>query len=99
MKPEELACRVYERFQTRDVFQIARSARLGIVYQKWHPVTAGELHRRSRTIYVNENAALDRATIVAHELGHFFLREYGVHKVLDEEKFCDRFAECFLKSE
>lgn len=99
MKPEELARLVGERYLTRDVYAIAEFASLKIVYQRWHPVTVGEFDRRARTITVNENAAIEKERIIAHELGHYFLRFFEVKNVADEESFCDDFAKSLLNGE
>ncbi len=99
MKPDELARRVFERYRTRNVYEIAETARLKIIYQRWHPVTVGELDRGAQTITVNENAGVEKERIIAHELGHFFLRFFEVKNVADEESFCDDFAKSLLKSE
>lgn len=88
---------VFERFQTRDVFRIAEKAGVKIVYGKWFPVTLGEFDWRAKTICVNENAAIKREKIIAHELGHYFLREFKVINIENEERFCDEFAEELLK--
>ncbi len=78
------ARRVVVRFQTDEVFALARRAGVKIVYERWPPVTIGECEARSRTIRVNLRAVervnssehfdkefLGRA-IIAHELGHLF---------------------------
>ena len=93
----ELAEQVLLRFQTSDVFEIAEIINLKIVYQKWFPVTSGEFDWRTKTIIVNENANIPYEKIIAHELGHYFLREFGVENVADEEKFCDEFASEILE--
>lgn len=93
----ELAEQVLRRFQTSDVFKIAEIINLKIVYQKWFPVTLGEFDWRTKTIIVNENANIPYEKIIAHELGHYFLREFGVENVADEEKFCDEFASEILE--
>ncbi len=88
-----LAGRVFEDFQTRDVFEITRKAGLKIIFQNWFPVTAGEIDYDTKTIYVNGNANFTAEKIVAHELGHYFLRQFDVKNVTDEESFCDEFAD------
>lgn len=93
----ELAEQVLLRFQTSDVFKIAEIIGLKIVYQKWFPVTLGEFDWRTKTIIINENANIPYEKIIAHELGHYFLREFGVENVVDEEKFCDEFASEILE--
>ena len=97
---DALAEKVFGKFRTRDVFELAAGAGLTIVYRRWFPVTVGELDRRAKTICVNEAAEIDRRTIIAHELGHYFLHEFGARPAAaaDEEKFCDEFAERLLKN-
>ena len=93
----ESAERIFLRFQTCDIFKIAESADLKISYQKWFPVTLGEFDWRTKTIIVNENANIPFEKIIAHELGHYFLREFKIENVVDEESFCDEFADEMLK--
>lgn len=90
--------KVYEKFQTRDVLEIAEKSGISIIYQKWHPVTVGEFDWRTKTICVNQNAEISSEKIIAHELGHYFLREFEVRGVLNEEGFCDDFADALLKT-
>ena len=92
-----LAESVFSQFKMSDVFQIADKCGLKIVYQKWFPVTLGEFDWKNKTIIVNENAQISPEKIIAHELGHYFLRKFDVKNVLDEEKFCDEFADELLK--
>jgi Zn-dependent peptidase ImmA (M78 family) len=99
MKSDELARKIRARFQTRDVYAIADKSRIRIINQKWHPVTLGEFDWRAKTIYVNENAAIKSEKIIAHELGHYFLKFFEVKNVADEERFCDEFAGCLLTDE
>ena len=70
---------------------------LKISYQKWFPVTLGEFDWRTKTIIVNENANIPFEKIIAHELGHYFLREFKIENVVDEESFCDEFADEMLR--
>jgi Zn-dependent peptidase ImmA (M78 family) len=93
----EASEQVFSRFQTCDVFEIAEKVGVKIVYQKWFPVTLGEFDWRTKTIIVNENAPIAAEKIIAHELGHYFLREFDVKNVADEENFCDEFANELLK--
>ncbi len=80
----ETARCVAGRFETDEVFTLARRAGVKIVYERWPLVTIGECEKRSRTIRVNLNA-IERADsikhlgkellermIIAHELGHLF---------------------------
>lgn len=99
---KDLVSLIVFRCGTRDVFEIAEKTGVKIVFRKWFPTTAGEFHRKTKTIYVNENAAIAAEKIVAHELGHYFLREYETPRRrnaedFDEEKLCDEFAEELLK--
>ena len=89
-----LAIEVVSKFQTNHIFEIAQKVNVSIIYEKWFPVTFGEFDRQKRRITVNENAEIPLEKIIAHELGHYFLQDL---KVLDEEKFCDEFAEELLK--
>lgn len=98
----DLASIIFCRYGTRDVYAIAERAGLKIVYQKWFPATAGEFHFKTKTIYVNENAGIPTEKIIAHELGHYFLKESETQRRrdaedFDEEEFCDEFAEKLLK--
>ena len=92
-----LAEDIFSQFQTRDVYEIAEKSNIKIVNQKWFPVTLGEFDWKTKTIIVNENAAVKKERIIAHELGHYFLRQFDVKNVADEEKFCDEFADELLK--
>ena len=91
-----LAESVFSQFETCDVFEIAEKSGMSIIYQKWFPVTLGEFDWKSKTIIVNENAGIEKEKIVAHELGHYFLKEFAI-KITDEERFCDEFADELLK--
>lgn len=92
-----LAEMLVRRLETRDVFEIAADAGLRIVYQKWFPVTLGEFDWTTQTICVNENAPVEAEKIIAHELGHFFVRKLEIKNIADEEHFCDRFAARLLR--
>jgi len=94
-----LATEVASRFQTKCVFEIARKSNIAIVYGKWFPVTLGEFDIKNKRITVNENGEIPFERVVAHELGHYFLRENFEPGPLsfDEEKFCDEFADELLK--
>ena len=102
-KMTDLASFIAGRYGTRDVFVIAERVGLKIVYQKWFPATAGEFHFKTKTIYVNENAGIPPEKIIAHELAHYFLKEFETPRrcrdaeEFNEEKFCDEFAEKLLK--
>ena len=91
-----LAEYVCNLFQTRNVYEIAAKSGVKIVYQKWFPVTFGEFDRKKQIIVINENAPIAVEKIIAHELGHFFVKEFAV-KITNEETFCDEFADVLLK--
>lgn len=93
----DLARRVFHKYRTRNVFELAESSGVKIAFQKWFPVTFGEFDWRTKTIYVNENARIELEKIIAHELGHYFLREFEIKKDGDEESFCDEFADELLR--
>lgn len=98
MEGNKLAEKVFDKFQTFDVFEIAEKSGVKIIYRKWFPVTVGEFDWRRKTICVNENAGIERKKIIAHELGHYFLREFEIKNIENEEKFCDEFADEILKA-
>ena len=96
---ENFVDRVARDYGTRDVFAIAEKAKVPIIYESWHPVTYGEFERKTKTISVNlralaaiENASDFERTIVAHELAHFFARDWRLEREA-EENFARRFAE------
>lgn len=95
MKAFEKAKKVAEKFGTRDCFAIAEKSGVKIVYQSWHPVTAGEYDKKAKTICVNLRALnggnISKESIVAHELGHFFAAEFDFDKKA-EESFAVEFA-------
>ncbi|MCU0238996.1 MAG: hypothetical protein MUC29_06105 [Pyrinomonadaceae bacterium] len=88
-----LAQKVYCDFGTNNVFEIAEKLEILIVYEKWFPVTLGEFDKKNKRITVNENAKISFKKIIAHELGHYFAQNL---KLVEEEKFCDEFAENLL---
>lgn len=92
MNTNELTEKVVNRFQTRDVSRIAEKSGLKIIYEKWFPVTLGEFDWKKREIRVNENAEISFDKIIAHELGHYFVKFYELNVKGDEETFCDEFA-------
>jgi Zn-dependent peptidase ImmA (M78 family) len=98
MTARQLAKKIFEEFETRDVYQIAGKSNLKIIYEKWFPVTAGEFYWQTKTICVNENSPVGSEQIIAHELGHFFVRKFELKKISDEEEFCDDFANSLLKN-
>ncbi len=90
---------------SRDVFEIAESAGVKIVYESWHPLTIGEFEKRRRTIRVNrtaleksENAETLEKEIIAHELGHFFAVDLKLEQK-EEEKFARLFAKELLAND
>ncbi len=96
IKGQEFAKQVLENFGTNDVFVIAESAGVKIIYQSWFPVTIGEFDRKNRLICVNLNAKKQREKIIAHELGHFFAQELDLNEA-EEESFCHEFARSFTE--
>jgi Zn-dependent peptidase ImmA (M78 family) len=92
----KLAEKVMNRFHTNSVDEIARTLGISIVYEKWFPITLGEFDRKNRRITVNENATIPFETIIAHELGHYFLEEFSRQRHRDAEKICDEFADELL---
>lgn len=97
MEGIKLAGKIISKFQTGDVFEIARKLNISIVYEKWFPVTLGEFDKKNRRITVNENAQISFEKIIAHELGHYFLEEIAPQRHRDAEKICDDFAEELTK--
>ncbi len=89
---------VIEKFNTRDVFEIAEKAGVRVVYESWFPATIGEFDRKNKRICVNLNAIVPVEKIIAHELGHFFAHGLNLKKS-EEEKFCDDFAKSLLETE
>lgn len=94
----EAARQVREKFATRDVFSIAETIGLKIVYESWFPVTVGEFDKKRRTIFVNERAEESDEKIIAHELGHYFAQNFEMNKA-EEERFAHDFAEHFVRKE
>lgn len=92
----EFAKQISAKFETGDVFEIAKKARVKIIYEKWFPTTIGEFDRKNQTICVNLNAAESIENIIAHELGHFFALDLSLSRA-DEEEFCDNFAKSLLE--
>jgi Zn-dependent peptidase ImmA (M78 family) len=94
-----LSKKIISKFGTNDVCEIARRLDISIAYAKWFPITLGEFDKKNKRITVNENAKIPLKKIIAHELGHYFLRENFDLGTLtfDEEKFCDEFAEALTQ--
>ncbi len=103
-----LVRKIVKKFQTNDVFEIARRLNISITYGKWFPVTLGEFDKKNKRITVNLNAEISFEKIIAHELGHCFLEEIlpvgspafrlnTLKRELQTEKICDDFAEELLR--
>lgn len=93
-----------KKYQTLDLLELIEKTGVRIIFQNWAPVTFGEFNHQTKTIYVNNHAKIEAKIIIAHELGHYFLKEFldstnveieGVY----EESICDAFAESLLKNE
>ena len=89
---------------TPDVFEIARSNGVTIVYGSWHPITIGEFERCTKTIRVNTRALVgtehegkQEIKIIAHELGHFFATSMEMNSE-SEEAFAHAFAMALVGS-
>jgi len=93
---QELAKRIFAKYDTENVFEISEKAGVKIVYEKWFPTTIGEFDRKNKTICVNLNAQEKVEKILAHELGHFFAQDLNLSRA-EEEKFCDDFAKSLLE--
>ncbi len=97
MTGTELAQQISQRYRTADVAELARLAGVVVRYERWHPVTVGEYHKKARTICINLNASVEPNRILAHELGHFFIHEAGlVLSRAEEEALAEKFAEAFF---
>lgn len=96
MNALETIGKIIEELGTRDVFFIAAKSGVKIIYENWHPVTAGEFDKKNRTISVNLRAVeigrFSEKTIIAHELGHFFAPVEFRRNRQTEEDFAVRFA-------
>ena len=93
----KIAQKIVADLETRDVYEIAQRSDISVEFERWYPVTLGEFDRKNRRITVNRNAAVGAETIVAHELGHYFLQDLAASEGLDIERFCDRFADALLR--
>ena len=96
MKATELAETILRRFKTQNVSKIAEKSGVNVIYEKWFPVTLGEFDWKKREIRVNQNAKISFNKIIAHELGHYFIKIYELKIAGDEEVFCDEFADKLL---
>ena len=93
----KIAQKIVADLETRDVYEIARRSDISVVFERWYPVTLGEFDRKNRRITVNRNAPVAVETIVAHELGHYFLQDLVPGEGVDIERLCDRFADALLR--
>lgn len=100
MKGSLKAQNVIKSFGTNNVFAIAEKSGVEIVYEYWHPVTVGEFDKKKNIICVNLQALTHKkfseCAIVAHELGHFFAKEFNFDRK-NEEIFACEFAEELIK--
>lgn len=88
-----LAQKIIEKYNTTDVFAIAKQAGIDVIYEKWQPVTYGEFDKKNKTICINLNAPLSIEHILAHELGHFFIHQMSIElNKKDEENIVEDFA-------
>lgn len=95
MTGSELANLVIDRFGTRDVRDIAVRSGIAVVWQNWHPVTAGEFDAKRMRIVINARANVTAERVLAHELGHYFLRDQRL-ELPNVEEICDDFASAML---
>ncbi|GAA4451146.1 hypothetical protein GCM10023189_12770 [Nibrella saemangeumensis] len=93
MNGKELAQQVIERYGTSDAFALVERAGISLSYGRWHPVTLGEYDKKTRSICINLNAAIDKELIIAHELGHYFAADLpGQRSRAEEEQIAEDFA-------
>jgi Zn-dependent peptidase ImmA (M78 family) len=93
MTGSELAQKVIQHYGTADVFELVQSTGVTILYAHWHPTTMGEFHKKTKTIYINLDALIEKERIIAHELGHYFIDHFGLKMSKDdEEKTVQEFA-------
>lgn len=93
MTGADLTVKIVAQYGTANVFDLIQSAGITLVYAHWHPTTMGEFHKKTKTIYVNLNAGLEKEQIIAHELGHYFMDFYGVKlSRLEEEMQVEEFV-------
>jgi Zn-dependent peptidase ImmA (M78 family) len=95
IEARKIADMIFEKFGTKDVFEIAEKARVKIVFERWFPATIGEFDRKNKLICVNLNASEKVEKIIAHELGHFFAHDFNFDKV-EEERFARKFAQILI---
>jgi Zn-dependent peptidase ImmA (M78 family) len=93
MKGSELAQKVIQHYGTANVFELVQSTGVTVLYAHWHPTTMGEFHKKTKTIYVNLEAPIEKERIIAHELGHYFIDHFGLKMSKgDEEKIVINFV-------
>jgi Zn-dependent peptidase ImmA (M78 family) len=93
MTGSELAQKVIQQYGTANVLRLVQSTGVTIFYAHWHPTTVGEFHKKTKTIYVNLNALIEKEDIIAHELGHYFIDHFGLKMSKnDEEKIMTDFV-------
>lgn len=99
MTGAELAHQISQRYGTTDATEIAQRAGVVVRYERWHPATMGEYHKKDRTICINLAAPLEPTQILAHELAHFFIHEAAILLPrLEEEKLAESFADALIKA-
>jgi Zn-dependent peptidase ImmA (M78 family) len=86
MTGQELAQKVVAKYATTDVLAIAKLLNINVMYEKWHPSTVGEFDKKTKTICINLNAEMPPLSILAHELGHYFLNEMNTRFERNEEE-------------
>jgi Zn-dependent peptidase ImmA (M78 family) len=86
MTGSELAQKVRHQYGPADVFELVQATGVTILYAHWHPTTMGEFHKKTKTIYVNLNASIEKEHIIAHELGHYFIDYFGLKMSKDKEE-------------
>lgn len=94
---DKIAQKIVADLETKDVYEIARQSDISVEFERWFPVTLGEFDRKNRRIMINQDAPVAVETIVAHELGHYFLQDLVSGDSVDIERLCDRFADALLR--
>ena len=90
----ELAQKVIEKYGTFNVFSIAQQAHIKVIYEHWQMVTYGEFDKKDLSIHINLNAPIDKERILVHELGHYFIHQFGVDlNKIEEEKMVQDFTD------
>ena len=93
MNGKELALKIIEKYDTADVFTIAKQAKITVIYENWQPVTYGEFDKKNLSIHINLNAPIEKERILAHELGHYFIHQLGFDlNKKEEEKLVQDFV-------